>query len=130
MFVRFAVLAAVTAIALSGAAAPSLAGPVPPASEPNVANVSNVALNRHLATLAASPSRQRPPSGVAAAGFGLNTGPKTSPSMILSPAILSIVSRFTKAEHLLHFKSHGLDANLWGALNGGPGVKIRYSIKF
>lgn len=126
MFTRFAVLVAVVAVAFVGFASPSVAGPAPEGSDPSVSVV-----NRHLATLLAPPPRQRPSAGVVQAGApGLMTRPTNNASALFSPAILSIVSHFTKAEHLLHFQSHGLDANLWGALNGGPGVKIRYSFKF
>jgi hypothetical protein len=71
-----------------------------------------------------------PQPGAAVQSAPLELVSRPGRSLLLSPAVLSIASRFTKAERLLHFQSRGLDANLWGALNGGRGVKINYVIRF
>jgi len=123
MYARIATLVTVIAVAFLTLASPSMAGPVPMGSDPSVT------LNRQLATLAqagtirkASPG-ERPVAGASA------FAPVRGKGLSLSPAILSIAAHFTKAERLLHFQSHGLDANFWGALSGGR-VKLQYSVKF
>jgi len=94
-------------------------------SDPSV-----MALNRQLASLAQS-SAMRKPSAVARPGASASAFvPERGKGLSLSPAILGIAAHFTKAERLLHFQSHGLDANLWGAFNGGRGMKVQYSFKF
>jgi hypothetical protein len=126
MIARLAVLVAVIAVALVGFVAPSVAGPAPQGSDPSVS-----AVNRTLAALAVSPGSQSVPLGVRPPAV-----PATAPasghakSLLLSPAIMTIAAHFTKAERLLHFQSHGIDANFWGAFNGGRGMKVQYTFKF
>jgi len=132
MIVRFA--AAVIAVAVVATlATPGQAAPAPEAASAAVAPVTGpdvASVNRHLAALIVAPSRQRPLVANHPATTANFAAPRTSPARLLSPALLDIVSRYTKAEHLLHFKGHGWDANFWGAIANGPGVKVHYTIKF
>jgi hypothetical protein len=116
----------VIAAALVGFAAPSVAGPAPQGSDPSVS-----AINRQLTALAQSPPSQRVPLGARPAAVpAAGAAPVRGKSLLLSPAILNLAAHFTKAERLLHFQSHGLDANFWGAFNGGRGMKVQYTFKF
>jgi hypothetical protein len=107
---------------------PAAAAPTAPIGDPDVS-----AVNRRLATLVAEPSRPRGiQAGVMLApGRSIALAPTNVGSFFLSPAVLSLAARFAKAEHLLHFQGrNGLDANLWGALNGGKGIRFRYVVRF
>jgi hypothetical protein len=44
--------------------------------------------------------------------------------------LLKIAQQVQGADRLMHFRSHGIDANFWGVLNRGRGVNVQYSVKF
>ena len=107
---------------------PAAAAPTSPIGDPNV----NV-VNRRLATLVAAPSRQQAVQAgtMLAPNRAVVLAPANAGSFFLSPAVLSLAARFSKAEHLLHFQGrNGLDANLWGAFDGGKGIRIKYVVRF
>jgi hypothetical protein len=128
MSFRIASVAGLTAAMLATYPQGALAAPT--GSDQDVST-----LNRHLAVLVEAPGRERPASAVtaqapAAPEILLQSGQKPTQPWQLTPAILAWATRYTHAERLLHFQTHGLDANLWGALNGGRGVRIKYVIRF
>ena len=95
------------------------------AGEPTVA-----VINQRLATLVATeqaPSRQ---PGPRTSGPGARFAAVTQAKPFhLAPLLLELAGRYNRAERILHFQSHGFDANFWGALGGGR-VRLRYSVRF
>jgi hypothetical protein len=131
MNLRIASVAGLTAALLATATYPQVALAAPTGSDQDVST-----LNRHLATLVDVPGREHPAPAAAATSQAPaatpipELGQKPTQAWQLTPAILAWATRYTHAERLLHFQSHGLDANLWGAFNGGRGVRIKYVIRF
>jgi len=97
-------------------------------SQPNV-----TALNRYLADLLVRerPSARKPqPQAPSAPAPGARFAAATRPTHIsVAPFLLSLASRYNKAERLLDYQSHGFDADFWGALSGGR-VRLRYVVRF
>ena len=119
---------AVIAFTIASLALGTPAFAAPAVDSPNDAQISE--LNRHLAAMVVVPHPVR--AGLAGRPAGVPAfAPSTnSSSRLLTPALLNAAAHFTKAEHLLHYQAHGLDANFWGAFNGGRGMHVRYVIHF
>ena len=49
---------------------------------------------------------------------------------LLTPAVLQLVTRYNRAERLLHYRGNGLDVNLWGVFDDGHGMRVHYTLKF
>lgn len=101
-----------------------------PASSGDDASVTSV--NRRLATLVVTPLSQKPaiPNAAAASQPVPEFAPPPAQRWMLSPSLLSVASRFTKVERLMHVRTNALDANFWGVFGGRPGVKLHYVIRF
>ena len=122
MIRRIAVVAVLAAIAL---AHPSQALAAPTNGDARV-----VSVNRQLAALAATPPQAAPQTFQVRQPTAAAVAPPAGRSILLSPAVLAMASRYTAAERLLHFQSHGFDANLWGALNSSRSIRIHYVVHF
>ena len=126
MISRLAAAAAIAAT-MAWSCVPAL-GDSAPGGQPNVA-----ALNRYLADLLVSerPSARKPRSQMQAfPAPGARFAAATQPTHVsLAPFLLSLASRYNKAERILHYQSHGFDADFWGALSGGR-VRLRYVVRF
>lgn len=125
MRTRHVAAAAVAIAAFLCVTMPALAAPNQPAS-----NGDDALINQHLASLVAS---EQPPvrrMGAPANGPGTRFAAVTQAKPIhLAPMLLELAGRYNRAERLLHFQSHGFDANFWGAIGGGR-MRLRYSVKF
>jgi len=98
-------------------------------------------INRKLSALA---NQSMPASRGDMAGQtdGNSDGPRTLPAITVRRAepqrlgsfvpakLLKIAQQVQGADRLMHFRSHGIDANFWGVLNRGRGVNVQYSVKF
>ena len=120
--------ASLLTVATVAFAAPAYASSTPQA--PGSAAPQMTEVNRRLAAIVVTPVRTGRQTAQAPGPSALQPSASRSPSSILTPALINAAARFTKAEHLLHFQGHGLDANFWGAFNGGRGVHVRYVIHF
>lgn len=126
MFARSAALVAVMIVAI---ACPSLAADTRSGPDPSVGTI-----NRHLETIvdvsstthAAASEQPGPPVNIGVTGIHQ----RPAPPPLFGPTIMSMVAHFNSAERILHFKTHGLDANLWGVFNGGRGINVKYSVRF
>ena len=129
MSARVLVTCAFGIAALLCASTPALAGALPVAG----GDASVAVLNQHLATLVVAAQPQVPPkpaAGVPRNGSGARfVNVARSRPVHLAPFLLELAGRYNRAERLLHFKSHGFDANFWGAVGGGR-VKLSYGVKF
>ncbi len=121
------VLALAFSIACLALRAPALAAP-PPGATDSDARVS--ALNNRLQAIATTTRQPHGGFSQQPAGAPAFAQPTSASARLLAPALLNAAARFTTAERLLHFQSHGLDANFWGAFNGGRGMHVRYVIHF
>jgi hypothetical protein len=90
-------------------------------------------LNQQIATMILPTTAPRPLQPLGAARHypleGLS--PRTAvdhskPDWLSSPSLLSIATRFTSAERILHYRHAGFDANFWGVLNRGRGIRVRF----
>lgn len=122
MLIRVAAAVIVVAVACTAKAFGA-----PGSGDPNVTE-----LNRHLATLATQPAQSKAFESGAAPMLASpsNLSQRRANLLLLSPTILNLAARYSKAERLLHFQSHGFDANFWGALSSGRSIKLRYAIRF
>jgi len=123
---RHIVTVAAALVALSCTRIPALGSTTQAvAGQPTVA-----AINQRLASLVATeqaPSRQHGPR-VSSPGARFAAVTQAKP-FHLAPLLLELAGRYNRAERILHFQSHGFDANFWGALGGGR-VRLRYSVRF
>lgn len=104
---------------------PALAGMIGAASDASV-----TVLNQRLATLVAGEQAPARRFGARAAGIGPRFAPVAkAPTIRLAPFLIELAGRYNRAEHILHFQSHGFDANFWGLVGGGR-VRLHYSVKF
>ncbi len=55
---------------------------------------------------------------------------RQAPGSYVPAKLLKIAQQAQGADRLMHFRGHGIDANLWGVLNRGRGVSVQYSVKF
>jgi len=106
---------------------------MPAVAAPNLATTGNarvMVINQRLASLVATeqPPARRPgaPANAPGARFAAVTQAKP---IHLAPLLLQLAGHYNRAERLLHFQSHGFDANFWGAVGGGR-LRLRYTIKF
>lgn len=128
MSARIFVIIAFSIAALTMTGIPAFAGSNPSAGGQEVA-----VLNEHLASLVVAAQPQPPlktwktaPQRAAGTRFANATA---SRPVHLAPFLLQLAGRYNRAERLLHFRSHGLDANFWGAVGGGR-IKVSYAVKF
>ena len=122
--------AIITTVALLGMSGPAFAGQSGQQSSAAEARVTEV--NQHLAALVETPQRSSGASSQRATGLPSTAAVpnRSATTQILTPALIHAAARFTKAERLLHYQAHGLDADFWGAFNGGRGMHVRYIIHF
>lgn len=129
MSARVSATYALAIAALLCASAPALAGVLPAAG----GDASVAVLNQHLATLVVAAQPQalaKPAAGATHKVSGTRfVSVAQSRPVHLAPFLLELAGRYNRAERLLHFKSHGFDANFWGAVGGGR-VKFSYGVKF
>lgn len=131
MGVRAFTTAAFAAAAIAFASAPAFAGSLPATA----GDASVAALNAHLATLVVTAQAQAQPQSRAAARASKGAPGARFANVAharpvhLAPFLLELAGRYDRAERLLHYRSHGFDANLWGAVGGGR-VKFSYGVKF
>ena len=87
-------------------------------------------LNQHLASLVAAeqPPARRPEVRAGNPGTRLAIMTPARP-IRLAPILLQLAGRYNRAEHILHFRSNGFDANFWGLVGRGR-VRLHYSVKF
>jgi hypothetical protein len=52
-----------------------------------------------------------------------------TPDWVSNPTFLMMAARFTSAERILHFRHAGFDANFWGVLNQGRGIRVRFFVR-
>jgi hypothetical protein len=51
------------------------------------------------------------------------------PDWLSNPTFLLMAARFTSAERILHFRHAGFDANFWGIVNRGRGIRVRFFVR-
>src|ERR1700692_1829488 len=89
-----------------------------------------VALNQQIATMIRPAIAPRPIQPLGLARHSPFEGFSPRPAVdqrqqnwLSNPTFLSIAARFTSAERILHYRYAGFDANLWGVLNRGRGIR-------
>jgi hypothetical protein len=97
---------------------------------------SMLVLNQQIATMlrpTVAPTPGQPPGQARRSPFeGFSprvAADRRQPDWLSSPTLLSIAARFTSAERILHYQHSGLDANFWGVLNRGRGIRVRFFIR-
>jgi hypothetical protein len=108
----------------------SIARAAPPVGD------SIVVLNRQIASmilmanasLPVQPVVPRRPTGLEA--FSPRTAAaQHKPDWLSNPTCLIMAARLTSAERILHFRHDGFDVNLWGVLNQGRGIRVRFFVR-
>jgi hypothetical protein len=124
MFVRLVILAA--AFIVLGVTSRAIADGAPVA-----AAATNVVLNRQLATLALSPPLAPSAHPWMPAGFSPSTRPvvHARSAWLANPTIVEIATRFTSAEHLMHFRKSGFDLNLWGIFDRSRRIRLGFAVR-
>lgn len=118
-----------------------LAGLATPAwaSDGNAPDLSQI--NRRLSALAVqsqpaargdieSPADAPTARPVALPQLSVRRSPPQASGSFVPARILKIAQQIQGADRLMHFRGHGIDANLWGVLSRGRGVSVQYSVKF
>lgn len=117
---------------LCGTAFPALAEP---ADDRQLASI-----NRRLSSLAAQPESEAPrsmradqnaPAEQAPFALGIQRPHKAGlQAFLTSPQMMHMVQYFHSLDRVMHYQSHGVDANLWGLFNRGRAISIRFSRRF
>lgn len=96
-------------------------------------------INRRLSSLAAQPDSQVTRSMRADQNvtdpLSLALGVQRPPSaglqaFLAKPQVMHVVQYFHSVDRVMHYQSHGVDANFWGVFNRGRGINIRFSRRF
>lgn len=106
---------------------PAFAGPAPA-----IGGDANVAvMNQRLATLvtAAQPLQTKAVAAAPRAAGARFANVTQARPIHLAPFLLELAGRYNETERLLHYRSHGFDANFWGAVGRGR-IKFSYGVKF
>jgi hypothetical protein len=123
MFTRAVTAAAVTIIWILSVQPIAQGAPLP-------ADGSIVALNRQLASMVLASPTPSPVHPALVNGFLPRTAvDQRKPQWLSNPTFLALAARFTSAERLLHYRHSGFDANFWGIVNRGRGVRIGFSVR-
>jgi hypothetical protein len=103
---------------------------------PTPAGDSIVVLNQQIATMIHPTIAPRPvqPLGPARHSAFEGFSPRLAVDQrqhdwLANPTFLSMAARFTSAERILHYRYAGFDANFWGVLNRGRGIRVRFSVR-
>jgi hypothetical protein len=103
---------------------------------PTPTGESIVVLNQQIATMIRPTIAPRPvqPLGLARHSAFDGFSPRLAVDQrqqdwLSNPTFLSIAARFTSAERILHYRNAGFDANFWGVLNHGRGIRVRFSVR-
>ena len=129
MFVRAVTLTAITIAWLLGNQ--SLAR-----GETTQTGDSIIVLNHQIASMIRTANAPIPvqPVGPPRPSAQQGLSPRTAvdqrkPDWLSNPTFLSMAARFTSAERILHYRHAGFDANFWGIVNRGRGIRVRFFVR-
>jgi len=112
---------------------------LPAAADPSNDDSQLANINRRLSALATAPendpSSATVPHPAAVSQFVKlsNVGSKrtlTLPPFLDRPQISRLISHYHQVDRMMHYQHQGFDVNLWGVLNRGRGLSVRFSRSF
>ncbi len=93
-------------------------------------SLSNVILNRRIATIAfaRTPTPAHRSGGSAPRFTSDRDARSAAPPWRSDPTFLFIASRFASVDRLLHYRQHGVDANAWGLMSRSKTFRVEYTV--